>query len=473
MQFTGRGHLLIRRNLALAAGPSIVVGLLGLTNEVHSLIWAQPGLDPAGYPGLVAGRGIMFSIYALLNYGYLLVGTTLFIVEYSRATPVYRRQVGILAAASFIPLAGNAITLAGLLPGLRLDATQISLPLAGAVFAFGLFRVGRWNLAPVAARAVIDNLPDAVIVLDDVLRPAEVWRRYAGAAEAQTELELSGEGGEGGRSFQLTITPLRDRHGSTFGRVALVRDISDERALLKMRDDLTHMLIHDLRNPFSAIHSALQLISTLLGEGLPEAESDHDRPLPRAAAVQGAIGIALNSSTRAQEMLDSLLDLNQLEGGQMPVAAEPVETGLFVRTVARDLQPEAERRGLTLALSIPDDLPEASADPDLFDRVLHNLVGNAIKFTPAGGCVTVSVRGEDGCLALSVSDTGPGIPPQVLSRLFQKFVRGPGQAHGSGLGLAFCKLAVEAMGGRIWAESPAAEGATFHFTLPRADSSDT
>jgi signal transduction histidine kinase len=365
----------------------------------------------------------------------------------------------------------------------------------------GLYRYAGLELIPVAARVVMDNLSEAVIVLDtarrlmdmnaaarrllglgdgalgrpalEVLRPVEVWNKYIGLSQAQAEVEI-GEAEPGrGPWYQLTLTPLRDARDNALGTIALLHDISQSRALLRMRDDLTHMLVHDLRNPFSSIYSALQLIDTLLqekAEGLTAEAAglamSHDE------ALQGAIGIALQSSLRAQEMLDSLLDLNRLEGGQLPVQPIALEPAEMARDIAQEMDPIARRRGLTLELEIPDDLPGGYADKDLLDRVVRNLVGNAIKFTPPGGQVRLAAQAADGLITMSVSDTGPGIPEVVKQRLFQKFVRGPGPAHGSGLGLAFCRLAVEAMGGRIWAESAPGQGATFCFTLPQTPASN-
>jgi signal transduction histidine kinase len=133
----------------------------------------------------------------------------------------------------------------------------------------------------------------------------------------------------------------------------------------------------------------------------------------------------------------------------------------------------AEEKQLRLETDVADDLPDAWADPDLVWRVLQNLVGNAVKFTPRGGRVRVTAGLEPRAssarmLRVAVSDTGPGVPAEVRGRLFEKFAAaGPGR--GSGLGLAFCRLAVEAQGGRIWAESEPEKGSTFAFTLPAAE----
>jgi signal transduction histidine kinase len=130
----------------------------------------------------------------------------------------------------------------------------------------------------------------------------------------------------------------------------------------------------------------------------------------------------------------------------------------------------AIEKRLVMDNDIPASLPRVAADPELLSRVLENLLGNAVKFTPYGGCVTVSASALPGePVRVAVRDTGPGLQPEVKRNLFQKFVSGRHAERGSGLGLAFCRLAIEAHGGRIWADSEPGQGTTVHFTLPVAN----
>jgi signal transduction histidine kinase len=131
----------------------------------------------------------------------------------------------------------------------------------------------------------------------------------------------------------------------------------------------------------------------------------------------------------------------------------------------------AEARGLTLANEVPEGLPRAWADRDLLLRVLQNLIGNAIRFSPHGGRVRVGAEplpGEPGELRVTVADEGPGVAPEVRDRLFEKFATGRHEGRGTGLGLHFCKLAVEAHGGRIHSVNAPGGGALLAFTLPGA-----
>jgi signal transduction histidine kinase len=130
----------------------------------------------------------------------------------------------------------------------------------------------------------------------------------------------------------------------------------------------------------------------------------------------------------------------------------------------------ARDRRLTLSSDVAESHPPVWADPRLVSRILHNLVGNSIKFTPEGGVIRVSALADSpSALRVAVSDDGPGIPAELRERLFQKFSTGDVKGRGTGLGLAFCRLAVEAHGGRIWVDTEPGRGSTFNFTLPRTD----
>ncbi len=261
--------------------------------------------------------------------------------------------------------------------------------------------------------------------------------------------------------YWLNLPVLADT--TPLGRLLVLRDVTEERSLEKMRKDLTRTMVHDLRNPLTSLSMALQLLD----------EPYADNLLPNQRVM---LEIALDSSQRILRLVDNILDVNQLESGRMPLQRTPI---LLPDLVAGTLHTQsllAAQKGLHLESDVSPTLPVAWADAQLMERVLENLVGNAVKFTPGGGLVKVTARtayqkgdGPDTRASevyISVTDNGPGIPPELQSRLFQKFVSGPHHESGSGLGLAFCKLAVEAHGGRIWAESESDQGTTFTFTLP-------
>ncbi len=235
------------------------------------------------------------------------------------------------------------------------------------------------------------------------------------------------------------------------GRLVILRDVTEERSLSNLRDDLTSTMVHDLRNPLTVIQSALELL---------EVDTD-SQPQVLPIMRQGL--------QRMLNLVTSILDVNRLESGQMPLEREPTLLPGFVDEVLAVQKVLADERSVQLHNDLNGALPSVTIDTELIGRVLQNLIGNAIKFTPAGGEVHVSAHRDTvdaRRVVVSVSDTGPGLPAEVQARLFQKFVRGAGPGRGSGLGLAFCRLAVEAHGGRIWADSVPGQGSAFNFTLP-------
>lgn len=254
-----------------------------------------------------------------------------------------------------------------------------------------------------------------------------------------------------------TSVPVRGGSSAT-GRLVILRDLTEQRAVERMREDMTRAMVHDLRNPLSGISVALSLLA------------NHSTG-PLTAKQQHYLESARSNARRMKRLVEGILDVNRLESGQMPIEPLGVRLGEIVAQVVQAVQPLAAEKGLDLRSEVPADLPSAWADPGLLYRVLENLAGNAIKFTPAGGRVGISARvahESPAVLCVSVSDTGPGIPPEIRDRLFQKFVAGDQAEHGSGLGLAFCRLVLEAHGQRVWLERTCAQGTTVAFSLAAA-----
>jgi two-component system, NtrC family, sensor histidine kinase KinB len=182
------------------------------------------------------------------------------------------------------------------------------------------------------------------------------------------------------------------------------------------------------------------------------------------------LSIASNSTARIQRLVDSLLDLNRLEAGQ-PVVDQKVVNPLFlVQQAVKDVSPSSEGRRQNVVSKLADRLPLLWVDAGMVHRVLVNLLENAIKFTPTEGNIEVGAKKDGEWLQFWVCDNGPGIPPADRERIFDKFtrLRGKNTPGGLGVGLAFCRLAVQGHGGRIWVESQDGQGTAFHFTLPLA-----
>ncbi len=225
-------------------------------------------------------------------------------------------------------------------------------------------------------------------------------------------------------------------------------------SLAQAREELTRMMVHDLRGPISGVMGALEL----LGEA-PGFDNGHRRLLDAAE----------RNIHRQLKLVEGILELARLEEGVLPVRREEVLLPALVDEVLQLAIPAAEARRLELISEVPGDLPRVVADPGLVARILENLVGNAVKFSEIGaGPIRVSARVDGAMVELRIRDTGPGVEEKLRPRIFERFIVGNLPGRGTGLGLAFCRLAVEAQGGRIRLEHPG-PGAVFAFNLPSAE----
>ena len=248
---------------------------------------------------------------------------------------------------------------------------------------------------------------------------------------------------------------------------AVLRDVSAryrvEEALhqaIRARDDMMGIVSHDLRNPASAV-------KMLAGSILSEAES---RELPSDVAER--VEVMQQAAVQIDTLIQDLLDITRLEAGRLTVSPADVAPMPLVEAALYALRALVESAGVELVARYDDELPRVHADPERVTQLLSNLVGNALKFTPAGGRVEVRVEPRGEGVLVSVADTGEGIAADQLPHVFERFyqVSGTrtGARHGAGLGLPIARGIVEAHGGTIWIESVPGRGTTVRFTLPGA-----
>jgi len=261
----------------------------------------------------------------------------------------------------------------------------------------------------------------------------------------------------------IVMTPERIQAVGDFLRIitglvasAALNDLRARRILdlEQMRDSLIHMMVHDLRTPLTSIVGGLQTV----------VDVDYDAELTREL-----VPIAVSSANTLVDMVSTILDINKMESEGLPLDLAPTNISEVVALALGQVEGLARERGHTLRTALADSCPPLGADGEKLRRVLINLLGNAIKFTPGAGTITVATRCDADGVRLSVSDTGPGIPADQLERIFDKYAQVTGvrpTRHSSGLGLTFCKLVAEAHGGRVWVESELGQGSTFHVYLP-------
>jgi two-component system phosphate regulon sensor histidine kinase PhoR len=234
-----------------------------------------------------------------------------------------------------------------------------------------------------------------------------------------------------------------------------VEDVTELQRLGRARRDFVANISHDLRTPIATI----QLLVETLQEGA------FDKPKKREKLLDGIASQTLTLQQLAQE----LMDLSLIESGRMPLRLVETPLAQVIEPALNRLMSQIERQHIELVRAYNPDLT-VLADAESLQRVLQNLLHNAIKFTPEDGAITITSQIEDDEVRISVSDTGPGIPPEHLDRIFERFYKTDSSrsSGGSGLGLAIAKHIVEGHGGRIWAESTPGAGAVFCFTLIRA-----
>lgn len=223
----------------------------------------------------------------------------------------------------------------------------------------------------------------------------------------------------------------------------------------RARDDLVAIVSHDLRNPVHTIHMATAF--------LLETAPANDRRLTARRQLQ----VIQRAATRANRLIQDLLDVARIQAGGLVVDPIPVEVRSLIIEAVEAATPLAGAQDLKVQSDVAEPTPMVASDRERMLQVFANLIGNAIKFTPRGGQISVHARVEDSEVRFTIADTGPGIPHEHLEHVFDRYWQAKSTRKlGTGLGLSIAKGIVEAHGGRIWVESPPGSGAQFNFTLP-------
>jgi PAS domain S-box-containing protein len=258
------------------------------------------------------------------------------------------------------------------------------------------------------------------------------------------------------RDIFASTAPLLDAYGRLTGAVGVYQDITALKEVERLKDDFFSMATHELRTPLTSITMSSGLLAELL------------------ATHGGRVGelarLVAENAQRMRTLVDDLLDLSRLEHGRLVLHRREFDLGTVARHVADQLEPLAERKGQQLTVDIPPIRTEVQADSSRIEQVLLNLLGNAIKYTPAEGVVRVVLTPQEGQAQVTVQDSGPGVPSEEREHIFERFYRT--QQHevdrttGTGLGLPIARMLVELHGGRLWYEDAPGGGSRFCFTLP-------
>ena len=261
---------------------------------------------------------------------------------------------------------------------------------------------------------------------------------------------------EKGRFFKVRMTPLKEKRD--FSLLVFLHDITEEKRVETIKKDFVANVSHELRTPLASIKGYSE---TLLDGSLEDVETG-----------KGFLRIIDRHATRMSRLIDDLLILSKLESHQMTIESAPVDLSDIITSTVKGFEKQALNKGLRLSASAQEGLPAVLGDRDRLEQVVVNLLDNAIKYTPPGGSVVISAARAGQSVRVDVSDTGIGIPPEDLGRIFERFYRvdkaRSRELGGTGLGLAIVKHIIQVHNGRLHVQSVPGKGSKFSFLLKSA-----
>jgi signal transduction histidine kinase len=269
----------------------------------------------------------------------------------------------------------------------------------------------------------------------------------------------------------LNSVPIETRHflfiivASTFAIIVswmatheINRQYKRLRRLEELKDDLTGMLVHDLRTPLTSMIGSLATMQQSPGENLSPGMSE-------------MVDISKQGAEHLLSMVNDILDISRMESGSIALELHELKVKSLVDSAAQHMRHLAFEKNIDLQVEDVDGELRIECDEDKIHRVLINLLGNAVKYTPSNGTVGLSVVEDEKTVTFKVSDTGPGVPAEFRDKIFDKYAqvdsRQSAHVRSTGLGLTFCKLAVDAHHGRVWLESIPGDGSIFQFSIPK------
>ena len=238
---------------------------------------------------------------------------------------------------------------------------------------------------------------------------------------------------------------------------ALEESLRKQRELQKMRDDLMKMIVHDLKTPLTSVLATMEMLLDGDFGSLVEEQ-------------RKAVGDAEGKAEDLLALINDVLEVSRIEEAELTLDLQPIAPAALLTEIEHEWAVRFQQEGVEAHVDVSDDAPVFEADKELLKRVLNNLVQNAVTHSAQAVKIDFKARKDGEGVLFTVADNGPGIPPQYHEVIFRKFERvktqGVPRTRSSGLGLAFCKMVVDAHGGRIWVQSAEGQGSSFHFTLP-------
>lgn len=468
------------KNYLILSSFAVLVILMAFTNESHRLVWPEitPASDEPGAP-MIYGHGPAFWAMFVYIYIFFALGTYIILKTALTSREIYRSQAIGLVVSAIIPWVGNIIYVTDLSPVPGLDVTSLGFALGTIVLAWSIFSLRLFDLAPVARGQLMQNLVDGVIVLDSSSRVVEInpraleflkigsrstlgrslvdflhpWpelvEQFGAMQSGQAEVHL---GAHEISDIDVRISPLIDEQKKPAGRIITIRDISAQKKLERARENLTRSIVRDLHSPLTSVALGLEMLRR------------QSSSMPRAQVE--TIDNTRQSVQQMLDLVDSILDIYRLEKGEMLLHRKRTSLNALAADAVRFVNPLASKKRILVQVDIPEDMPPVHVDPNLMRRVFQNLLDNSVKSLSEGRIVRVQAgfeRGE-GALVASVIDLGGG--ETFDENLFEKYHPGSVELNEDELGLAFCRLVVEAHGGRIWVDERYKNGTKISLTIP-------
>ena len=302
--------------------------------------------------------------------------------------------------------------------------------------------------SPIAVQ-IFGDISDSGVSIVSYTHSEEFESECRGVVSGETDEELY----EWQSEFQDSVFQVRALRFD-YGAVLALSDVSNLHHLEQARRDMFANISHELRTPLTSISLLLDMLVTR----------------EQSADTISALEKMTTETDTLKEMAQELLDISLIESGRFAIKLDSANAAALIMPTIERLQPQADLKSIQFHMTECTDVP-VWADADQVQRVLSNIFHNAIKFTPSDGSVIVSAIAEDECVRIEIQDSGPGIHPDDLPRIFERFFRADRtrKGAGTGLGLAIANHIVQAHGGSIWAENAPETGAIISFTLLRAD----
>ncbi|MBP7999492.1 MAG: PAS domain-containing protein [Chloroflexi bacterium] len=508
LQYTGQKLSRPRLLWTILALPGILVLAIIFTDPWHSLIRPTTTLIPGEpFPALV--YTFTPTILASFSYFLLLMGGSLLLLLNRLAFPqrLYRAQILAITIGTLVPVIGLGLTALGIQITFHRDTTPLTYAVSNLIIAWALFRYKLFDVVPVAREAVIENMTDAVLVLDRSGRvidynPSAITvlqlpvqgvigtsiTNLTGKIMGQLPPDLLSRNGSteqiiktatGEHTFEVDVRPLPARRGRESGHLIIWHDISER----KQAEEAIHQYAHQLEEANRHLSELSQLkdqfvanVSHELRTPIANIKLSHELIAAGTERTNYYLDILQREVIRLENLIEDLLTLSRLDQGRIDFHFFPLNLDRLLQEYVIDRRAMAEQKELTLTLQLTPDLSSTWAESRLVGQVLSILLTNALNYTPAGGQITIrtvqKIANEKQWVGFQVQDTGPGITPADQAHLFERFFRGTvGQksgAPGTGLGLAIAQEIMRRHAGCIEVQSSgvAGEGTTFSVWLP-------